>query len=61
MDIGKPEDRWLQERYARWLDACSRAAFAVSLVTFLAYAGGLLDPFVARERLPELWHLSLAE
>jgi hypothetical protein len=47
----------IQETYARWLDAGSRAAFAASLVAFAAYAGGLLPPFVPLDALPALWHL----
>jgi hypothetical protein len=48
-------DELVQERYARWLDACTRVAFAVSLLSFVAYASGLLPAFVALEALPELW------
>jgi hypothetical protein len=61
MDVRKPDDEWLQERYARCLDACTRTAFVVSLLAFAAYVSGLLPPFVPFERLPELWHLPLAQ
>ena len=63
MDVGrgKPDDAWLQERYARWLDLCTRSAFAVSLLAFALYVSGALPPYVPFERLPELWHLPLAQ
>ena len=47
----------VQKRYARWLDAANRIAFAASLAAFVVYAGGLLPSFVPLERLASLWHL----
>jgi hypothetical protein len=63
MDVGrdKPDDAWLQERYASWLDVCTRGAYAVSLLTFAIYASGALPPYVPFDRLPDLWHLPLAQ
>jgi len=61
MDLGSPDDGWLQERYARGLDACTRVAFAVSLAAFVVYLAGILPSHVAPERLPELWGLPLAQ
>jgi hypothetical protein len=45
--------------YARWLDAGAKIGLAALVAAFLAYAFGLLDALVPRERLPELWTLSL--
>ena len=59
MDVGKPDDTWLQERFARWLDAGTRTAFVVSLVTFGAYVSGLVVPRVPLSSLPQLWSLPL--
>ena len=51
----------VQTRYARWLDAATRIAFAASLAAFVVYAGGLLPSFVPLEQLPSLWHLPVDE
>jgi hypothetical protein len=45
--------------YARWLGWCTRAALTVLIVSFAAYALGLLEPLVALQRLPEVWGLPL--
>ena len=50
-----------QRVYAAWLDTCTRAAFAISLAAFLAYAAGLLPPFIAPASLPGLWGLPVDE
>lgn len=52
-------DNWLQERYARWLDACTKLAFVVTVASFLLYASGALPSYVRLEELPELWGLPL--
>lgn len=54
-------DGWLHERYARWLDGCTRIAFVVTLGTFVAYVSGLLAPFVPLQALAEAWNLPLAQ
>jgi hypothetical protein len=54
-------DSWLQERYARWLDALTKLAFAVTAAAFAAYATGLVAPSVPIAELPRLWDLPLAE
>jgi hypothetical protein len=61
--MSRPEDQdsALQETYARWLDAGTRSAFAVSLAAFLLYLSGALPPYVPLGSLPELWKLPLAE
>jgi hypothetical protein len=51
----------VQARYARWLDAATRIAFAASLAAFVVYAGGLLPSFVPLEQLASLWHLPVDE
>ena len=51
----------VQERYARWLDAATRMAFAASLAAFVVYASGLLPSFVPLEQLASLWHLPVDE
>jgi len=48
-----------QRTYARWLAWGTRIGLAITLAAFLAYASGLLAPFVPRERLPELWAMPL--
>lgn len=47
----------MQATYARWLDAATRIGFAVSLVAFLVYVTGLVEPLVPLEELPRLWSL----
>jgi hypothetical protein len=61
VDRPPPDDAWLQERYASWLDGWTRFAYVASLLTFLAYVFGLLTPLVPPERLARLWHLPLAQ
>jgi hypothetical protein len=50
----------MQATYARWLDVATRVGFVVSLVAFLVYVSGLVEPFVPLEQLPRLWGLSAA-
>lgn len=50
-----------QQRYALWLDWCTRTGLGVLVVSFLLYVGGLITPLVDLERLPEFWKLSAAE
>jgi hypothetical protein len=50
----------MQATYARWLDVATRVGFVVSLVAFLVYVSGLVEPFVPLEQLPLLWGLSAA-
>jgi len=45
--------------FARWLSWCTRAALAVLALAFGAYASGLAEPFIAFERLAQLWSLPL--
>lgn len=59
MGVEKPEDTWLQERFARWLDAGTRIAFVASLVTFALYVFGLVAPRIPLSSLPQLWTLPL--
>jgi hypothetical protein len=60
MDVdGKPDDGWLQERFARWLDAGMRTAFIASLLTFGLYVSGLVPARIALSELPRLWTLPL--
>src|SRR5439155_630270 len=54
MDV-KPHDEHIQRLYARWLDAATNTGLAASLCAFLLYVAGVLPPYVAPERLPELW------
>jgi len=58
MDV-KPHDEHIQRLYARWLDAATKTGFAASLCAFLLYVSGTLPPYVAPERLPELWGLQV--
>jgi hypothetical protein len=51
------DDARLQEVYARWLDVCTKVAFAVSFVTLLLYVSGAVPAFVELRQLPELWVL----
>ena len=48
----------VHERYARWLEAATRLAFAASLAAFVAYAAGVLPPFVPLEALPVLYFMA---
>jgi hypothetical protein len=61
MDVDRPDDGWIQERFARWLDAGTRIAFIVSLLTFALYVSGLVAPRVPLAKLPQLWALSLPD
>ena len=54
MDVN---DRPLRELYARWLDRATTAGFAITLVAFLLYVGGVLPPYVPVEALTQYWTL----
>jgi hypothetical protein len=54
MDVN---DRRLRELYARWLDRTTQAGFAISLVAFLLYVGGVLPAYVPLQDLPRYWAL----
>jgi hypothetical protein len=58
-----PEERELQVQllYARWLDAATRIAFAISAAAFLVYAAGLLPAHVPLDLLPQVWGLPVDE
>ena len=45
--------------YARWMSWCTRGALTVLIVSFVAYATGLIEPLIALERLPQVWGLPL--
>ncbi|OAI51532.1 hypothetical protein AYO46_07930 [Betaproteobacteria bacterium SCGC AG-212-J23] len=47
----------MQATYARWLDVATRIGFAISLVAFLVYVSGLVEPLVPLQELPRLWSL----
>jgi len=47
----------MQATYARWLDVATRIGFVVSLVAFLVYVSGLIEPLIPLEQLPQLWSL----
>jgi hypothetical protein len=50
----------IQAIYARWLDAATHAGFVVSLIAFLLYVSGALEPQVPLQRLSELARLPVA-
>ena len=54
-------DLVLHERFARLIERGTRAAFALTLVTFIVYATGILPPLVPPAALPTLWRLPLAQ
>ncbi|HUQ74009.1 MAG TPA: hypothetical protein VM183_04725 [Burkholderiales bacterium] len=56
MDVNTNE-RALRELYARWLDRATQAGFAISLVAFLVYVGGLVPPYLPIADLPRYWTL----
>ena len=56
--VTQPEE---QLRYARWLEAGTRAGLAALVVIFLAYGVGLVEPHVPHSRLPEVWNLPVSE
>lgn len=62
MDLdSEKRDAWIQERYARWLDALTKLAFLVTLATFFLYVSGLAAPRIPVADLPQLWRLPLDE
>ncbi len=50
-----------RRRYARWLRWGTRASLALLVVSFGAYAMGLVGPQVPIESLPRLWTLPSGE
>jgi hypothetical protein len=54
-------DDWLQDRYARWLDALTKLAFALTAGTFAVYVTGILAPAIPIAELPRVWGLPLDE
>ena len=46
-----------QVRYARLLAIGTNTGLALLVVLFAIYMLGAVDPHVAHERLPEIWHL----
>ena len=54
-------DRWMQERYARWLDRCTKGAFVITLASFFAYVSGALPVSVPLQALTEYWKLPLPQ
>ena len=54
-------DPALHERFARLVDAGTKAAFAVTLLTFALYVSGILPALVPPAALPRLWRLPLAQ
>jgi hypothetical protein len=60
MDL-EQRDAWIQERYARWLDALTKLAFGITLVAFVLYVSGLASPRIPIADLPQLWGLPLDE
>jgi hypothetical protein len=53
------QDARVQEIYARWLDAGTKAGFAVSLAGMLAYLSGAIAPFVPMAELAARWGLAV--
>jgi len=49
------KDQRVQETYARWLDALSKIAFALSIAALAAYLSGALAPFVPIAKVAALW------
>lgn len=47
----------MQATYARWLDVATRIGFIVSLLAFLVYVTGLVEPLVPLADLPHLWSM----
>lgn len=50
-----------QVLYARWLDWGTRAALALLVATFVAYATGVIAPRIGFEQLAQVWGLPLAQ
>jgi hypothetical protein len=50
-------DEFVQRTYARWLDWGTKLGFVLLVCSFLWYAFGVTEPFVAFEKLPDLWGL----
>ena len=50
-----------QLAYARWLERGARLGLVVLVASFAAYAFGLVEPHVPRDRLPAVWSLPLAD
>ena len=52
-----PEDRGLQDTYARWLDRATKVAFTLSLGAFALYVSGVLPAAIPLAELPRFWGL----
>lgn len=50
-----------QRRYARLLSLLTNSSLALLVVLFMVYAGGVVDPHVPHEQLPEVWKLPAKE
>ena len=62
MELNREENDFrIQLLYARWLDAGTRIAFAISAAAFLVYAAGILPAHVPLEMLPQVWGLPVDE
>ena len=48
-------DQHVQDAYARWLDALSKIAFALSVAGLAVYLSGALAPFVPIAKVAALW------
>jgi len=59
MSAHDDRDALVQAVYARWLDAGTKLGFVLLIASFVAYALGTTEPYVALERLPQLWSLSV--
>jgi hypothetical protein len=51
------QDARVQEIYARWLDAGTKAGFALSLAGMLVYLSGIVAPFIPVAELTARWRL----
>ena len=49
------QDQRIQDAYARWLDALSKIAFALSIAALAAYLTGLIAPYIPVARVAALW------
>ncbi|MFO1218363.1 MAG: hypothetical protein U1E89_08345 [Burkholderiaceae bacterium] len=62
MNDAAPKQQPLEQlRYATLLERGTRLGLAVLVLSFAAYASGLLQPFVPLDRLPELWGLPVGQ
>ena len=61
MELTDPPVGTARRRYARWLRWGTRASLAILVLSFGAYATGLVAPHVPIENLPQLWVLPSGE